>query len=182
MQHFLKERGNWHYKFKGEIMDVFTLYAGQGELVALRVGNEGIVVDAHMPECEEVSAAEIQQSLSTYFNNSIVRGLVLTSFDSDHAHPDGVDWILSNLTPDWVMYPKYYKDTDCATGVFRHINRHVQRRVNTAHPLVKHSVRIDRLDSRYLFGLGNNFSFELFSPHIEDMDCSNNVSVRARPS
>jgi competence protein ComEC len=28
-----------------------------------------------------------------------------------------------------------------------------------------------------LSGLSNNFPFELFSPHIDDMDCSNNCSI-----
>lgn len=161
-------------------MDVATFYVGQGELVGIRVGTEGIVIDAHMPNCEDVSSEEIQQSLKSYFKNSRVRGLVLTGLDSDHAHPDGVDWILTHLRPEWVMYPKYYKDTDSAADVFAHIERHVRQRAGTASPLVRHSMRLDRLDSREIKGLGANFSFELFSPHIEDMDCSNNCSIVAK--
>jgi len=33
------------------------------------------------------------------------------------------------------------------------------------------------MDSRYLDGLADHFTFELFSPHIEDMDSSNNSSI-----
>jgi competence protein ComEC len=39
------------------------------------------------------------------------------------------------------------------------------------------SVRLDLLAQRQLKGLSENFDFELFSPHIEDMDCSNNCSI-----
>jgi hypothetical protein len=31
-------------------MDIFTLYAGQGSLAAVRAGDEAIIVDAHMPD------------------------------------------------------------------------------------------------------------------------------------
>ncbi len=78
------------------------------------------------------------------------------------------------------MYPKYYKDTDCATAVFNSINKHERRRAATAHPLVRHSVRIDKMESRVIAGLGRNFTVELFSPHFEDMDSSNNCSIVAK--
>ncbi len=120
---------------------------------------------------------QIESSLRDYVRNTHVRGLILTGFDSDHAHAEGVDSILTHQEPDWVMYPKYYKDTDCASAVFAAIDRHVRRRERGSHPLVRHSVRLDRLDSRHLTGLANSFRFELFSPHIEDMGSSNNSSI-----
>jgi competence protein ComEC len=39
------------------------------------------------------------------------------------------------------------------------------------------SVRLDKLANRGLPGLSDNFDLELFSPHIEDMDSSNNCSI-----
>lgn len=161
-------------------MDVLTLFVGQGSLVGIRAGNEGIIVDAHMPECEDVTPEEIQQSLSTYFRGIPVRGLILTGFDSDHAHSGGVEWILSQFTPDWIMYPKYFKDTDCAGDVFGSITKHEKRRTTTARPLARYSIRLDRLDHREVTGLGRNFTIELFSPHLEDMDSSNNCSIVAK--
>jgi beta-lactamase superfamily II metal-dependent hydrolase len=109
-----------------------------------------------------------------------VRGLVLTGLDGDHAHPLGVDWILNRFQPSWIMYPKYYKDTDCAAEVFAHIYRYEAKRRAQGRPFKRYSVRVDRLDSREITGLGTYFSFELFSPHIEDMDCSNNCSIVAK--
>jgi beta-lactamase superfamily II metal-dependent hydrolase len=79
--------------------------------------------------------------------------------------------------PDWIMYPTYYKDTDVASEVFSIVARHVRRRESTSRPLARKSVRTDRVESRHLSGLANFFSFELFSPHMDDMDCSNNSSI-----
>src|SRR5260221_14448478 len=75
------------------------------------------------------------------------------------------------------MYPKYYKDTDAASAVFATIAREVTRREKTERPLVRYSVRVDMVDSRILAGLATFFSFELFSPHMDDMDSSNNSSI-----
>lgn len=158
-------------------MDIFTLYVAQGSLVAIRSGNEAIIVDAHMPTCDEVTKEQIERSLRDYLAHSIVRGLVLTGLDCDHACPAGVESILTNQTPDWVMYPKCYKDTEAATEVFQIIDKHQARREATDRPLVRKSVRVDHVDSRILPGLASNFTFELFSPHMADMESSNNSSI-----
>src|SRR5829696_8358094 len=119
-------------------MDIFTLYAAQGDLAAVRAGNEAVIIDAHMPDCDDVTPSQIEQSLDVYLAGRHVRGLILTGLDKDHACPAGVDSILTRYLPDWVMYPTYYKDTDTATEVFKIIERHRQRRANTARPLVRH--------------------------------------------
>jgi beta-lactamase superfamily II metal-dependent hydrolase len=161
-------------------VDVLTAFVDQGALAGIRIGGEGVIVDAHMPECENVHPKEIQQSLTAYFRGVDVKGLILTGFDSDHAHDLGVEWILATFEPAWIMYPKYYKPTDCATAVFNSIKKHERRRVTTARPLIRHSIRIDRIASRFIAGLGTNFTVELFSPHFEDMDSSNNCSIVAK--
>jgi len=106
-----------------------------------------------------------------------VKGLILTGFDCDHSEITGVSIILLKYRPDWVMYPKYFKDSDEASLVFKLIEQEERLRQNTAHPLRRVSVRLDQLNFRKLQGLSSNFDFELFSPHIEDMDCSNNCSI-----
>lgn len=158
-------------------MDVFTLYVGQGALAAVRTGDEAIVIDSHMPNGDDVTPEQIQKSLDSYLSKKKVRGLILTGLDKDHACPVGVEYILTTYEPDWVMYPKYYKDTDTASEVFDIIAKHEKRREKTSHPLERKSVRVDRVDSRYLTGLAIYFSFELFSPHMDDMDSSNNSSI-----
>ena len=58
-------------------------------------------------------------------------GIVLTGFDDDHADPDGLDWLLEDYAAAWVMYPKYYKETENARLVFNVIRKHERRRENT---------------------------------------------------
>lgn len=158
-------------------MDVFTLYAAQGDLVAVRAGDEAIIVDAHMPNCDDVNQDQIEGSLISYLAKHKVCGLIITGLDKDHACPAGVESILTRYVPDWVMYPKYYKPSDAATEVFNIITRHVNRRASTSRPLLRKSVRVDRVDSRYFDDLATYFKFELFSPHMADMDSSNNSSI-----
>ena len=75
------------------------------------------------------------------------------------------------------MYPTYYKDSDEAKRVFAlHRCGAIDGAARNI-PLQKVSVRVDKLPNRRLTGLSGKFDFELFSPHIEDMDCSNNCSI-----
>ncbi len=160
-------------------MDVFTLYVAQGHLSVVRSHDEAIIIDAHMPDCDgDVSCEAIVRTLTDYLRNVRVRGLVLTGLDRDHAHPPGVELILKKWTPDWVMYPTVYKETDAADEVFATIEREVTRRKSTSRALTRESVRLDKVDSRLLRReLSNEFNLELFSPHVEDMDSSNNSSI-----
>ena len=158
-------------------MDVFTLYVGQGDLTAIRAGNEAIVVDAHMPDGDDLAQKQIETSLDWYLSKSRVRGLILTGFDRDHACPAGVDYILTRYKPDWVMYPKYFKDSDSAADCFKIIEAHVKLRRLSPRPLTRVSVRVDHVESRFFNDLAANFRLELFSPHMADMDSSNNSSI-----
>ena len=158
-------------------MDILTLYVAQGSLAAVRSGQEVLLIDAHMPNCDDVTQDEIEASLEVFIGARTVRGLILTGLDKDHACPAGIDSILVRYSPDWVMYPTYYKNTDAATEVFRIIDREVNRRNRSASPLTRKSVHVARADARYLSGLSSQFRFELFSPHMGDMDSSNNSSI-----
>lgn len=157
-------------------MEILTLYVGQGALAVVRNAGEAVFIDSLLPS-EDVERDRVTSKLDLMMRNNTAAGLILTGFDSDHCCPDGVEFILSRYAPRWVMYPKYYKDTDCAGEVFRIIDRHERKRAGSQRPLVRHSVRVDNVASRTLPGLSPSFFFELFSPHIEDMDHSNNSSI-----
>lgn len=155
-------------------MEVLTLYVGQGNFAVVRHGTQAIVVDTRwLAERSD----DIESKVGRFLQRRDLVGVVLTGLDNDHADPVGLDWLLRNYAPPWVMYPKYYKDTDNAKLVFNVIRKHEQRRKSTANPLERVSVRLDRLESRYLDDLVEEFELELFSPHIEDMDNSNNCSI-----
>jgi beta-lactamase superfamily II metal-dependent hydrolase len=166
-----------HISLKRGAMDILTLYVGQGALAAVRAGNEAVIIDAHMPNCDDVTQDQIEQTLDSYLSKKAVRGLILTGLDKDHACPAGVELILTKYEPSWIMYPTCYKDSDAAGKVFNIITRHEKRREKTSRPLLRKSVRVDRVESRQLTGLATNFAFELFSPHMDDMDSSNNSSI-----
>ena len=158
-------------------MDVITVNVGQGALSVVRHNAEAIVIDARIPPSGDETVAYVKGMLATYLKGYYVRGLILTSFDKDHADISGVSLILLKYRPDWVMYPKYYKDTEEAGLIFRLIDEQEKARKVTTNPLKRYSVRLDQLSSRLLTGLSLQFQFELFSPHIEDMDNSNNSSI-----
>ncbi len=146
-------------------------------LSAIRSGSEAIIVDSHMPNTDDVTQEQIELSLQYYLRNSNVTGFILTGFDRDHACPAGVESILTSFSPSWIMYPKYYKDSDAATEVFNIISRHEKNRSASDNPLIRVSVRVDNVESRFLEELSTQFKFELFSPHMDDMDNSNNSSI-----
>ena len=101
-------------------MEVLTVYVGQGELAAVRHRGEAVIVDSRwLTE----RAEDIEHQLRLFLKNHLLAGLVLTGFDDDHADPFGVDNILEAYQPDWVMYPKYYKDTKNADEVFNVIRK-----------------------------------------------------------
>ncbi len=155
-------------------MEVLTLYVGQGNFAVVRHGSQAIAVDTRwLADCSD----DIEATVSRFLQQRELAGVVLTGLDDDHADPVGLDWLLENYTPNWVMYPKHYKDTENAKKVFNVVRKHKQRRKNTRNPLERVPVRLDRLESRYLDDLSEAFQLELFSPHIEDMDNSNNCSI-----
>ena len=161
-------------------MDIVTVNVGQGSLAIIRHNAEAIIVDARIPPPGDDTVAYVKEIFSIYLKDHYVRGLILTGFDSDHSNAAGIGLVLIKYRPDWVMYPKYYKDTEQAKKVFKIIEQEEKNRKHTANPLRRFSVRLDTLESRILKGLSSYFEFELFSPHIEDMDNSNNSSIVLR--
>jgi len=161
-------------------MDIVTLNVGQGALAVIRHNGEAIIADSRIPPADDERVANVKGILTTCLKGHYVRGLILTGFDSDHAHASGVSLILNKYRPDWILYSKYFKDTGEASRVFKTILQHEKERLNTAKPFYRYSVRVDNVNSRFLPGLSSCFSFELFSPHIDDMDSSNDSSIVLR--
>ncbi len=158
-------------------MNIITANVGQGALSIVRHNGEAILVDSRIPPSGDETVAYVKELLAVSLKDHFVKGLILTGFDDDHSDLDGASIILRKYRPDWIMYPKYYKDSKEARRVFALINDEERTRSTSAKPLMKVSVRLDQLADRKLKGLSEHFDFELFSPHIEDMDSSNNCSI-----
>ncbi len=161
-------------------MDIITVNVGQGALAIVRHNDDAIIIDSCIPPSGDDTVAYVKGMLAAFLKNYFVRGLILTSFDEDHSDATGVGIVLKKYRPDWVMYPKYYKDTEQAKNVFQIIDQQEKERAGSGSPLKRISVRLDKIDSRMLKGLSQHFDFELFSPHTEDMDNSNNSGVVLR--
>lgn len=158
-------------------MNIITAAVGQGAMTVVRHAGESIIVDSRIPPSDDKTVAFAKELLALSLKGHNVRGLVLTGFDDDHSDIVGTSIILRKYRPDWVMYPKYFKESTEAKLVFALIDEEEKLRRNSVNPLKRVSVRLDQLAQRNLNGLSENFDFELFSPHIKDMDCSNNCSI-----
>ena len=157
-------------------MQIITGNVGQGALSIIRHQGEAIIVDTNIPAIGE-TVTFVKELLVYALKGYNVKGLILTGFDDDHCDDVGVALILRKYRPDWVLYPTYYKDSQTCGRVFAVIDGEVSARRPSARPLQKRSVRVDNVASRRLSGLSEQFDFELFSPHVEDMDSSNNCSI-----
>ena len=158
-------------------MNIVTVNVGQGALAIVRHQKEAIIVDARIPPSNDRTVAYVKEIMALSLKDHCVKGLILTGFDDDHSEIANASIVLRKYRPDWIMYPTYYKDSDEAKRVFALINTEEAARQRTNNPLKKVSERVDKLANRRLTGLSGKFDFELFSPHIEDMDCSNNCSI-----
>lgn len=157
-------------------MQIITGNVGQGALAIVRHQGEAVIVDTNIPPAGD-TVAFVKELLVFALKGYRLKGLILTGFDDDHSDDVGVSLVLRKYRPDWVMYPTYYKDSKTAGRVFAVIDGEVAARKASTSPLARKSVRLDNVASRKLTGLSDQFDFELFSPHIEDMDCSNNCSI-----
>ena len=158
-------------------MNIITVNVGQGALAIVRNEGEAILIDSRIPPSSDNTVAYVKELLAVSLKEHHVKGFILTGFDDDHSDVVGASIILRKYRPDWVMYPKYYKNSAEAKAVFALIDEEVNSRRNLRSPLMRVSVRLDQLADRNLHGLSDHFDFELFSPHIEDMDSSNNCSI-----
>jgi beta-lactamase superfamily II metal-dependent hydrolase len=158
-------------------MNVLTANVGQGALAIVRHKSEAIIVDSRIPPCDDTTVAFVKELMAVSLKGHYVKGLILTGFDNDHSDIAGTSIVLRKYRPEWIMYPTYYKDTRETKLIFGLIDEEVESRRTSRNPLRTISVRLDRLENRTLHGLSDHFTFELFSPHINDMDCSNNCSI-----
>src|SRR5260370_31227641 len=121
-------------------MNIVTINVGQGALAIVRHQGEAIIVDSRIPPSGDKTVAHVKELLAKGLKDHFVKGLILTGFDADHSDLDGASIVLRKYRPDWVMYPKYFKDSTEAKSVFALIDSEVKARSSTSNPLRKVSV------------------------------------------
>jgi competence protein ComEC len=153
-------------------MQIFTLNVGQGQLVVVTGTAQAIIIDTYVPLNPSNDIVNVKSALASILAGKELVGLLVTGFDSDHFNEVGMKIVLNKYRPNWIMYPKYFKQTKTADACFA-----VIKGFEAQKPFKRVSVALDKNESRFYRSLSNDFQFEMFSPHSEDMDSSNNCSI-----
>jgi competence protein ComEC len=153
-------------------MKIYTLNVGQGQFVVVVGDTEAIIVDTSIPLSPAKPIVHVKSALADILKGKNLVGLMITGFDADHFNEVGVKIALHKYRPNWIMYPKYFKDSKVATAGFAVIKEFEKEKEFT-----KYSISLSENDKRHYTKLSDDFSFEVFSPHKEDMDSSNNCSL-----
>ena len=154
-------------------MNIYTLNVGQGQFVVVVGNTEAIIVDTFIPLNPVQDIIYVKAALSNILSGKKFIGLMITGFDADHFNEVGMKVVLNKYRPDWIMYPKYFKETKTANACFGVIGSFESQK-----KIQRISVSLGRDDTRiYNHGMSNDFTFEVFSPHASDMNSSNNCSL-----
>jgi|SRR5450759_2038901 competence protein ComEC len=153
-------------------MKIYTLNVGQGQFVVVVSNSEAIIVDTSVPLSPKNPIINVKSALADILKGKNLVGLMITGFDADHFNEVGVKIALNKYRPDWIMYPKYFKDSKNASSAFAAI-----KEFEKGNEFAKYSISLSDNNKRHYSDLSKDFSFEVFSPHKEDMDSSNNCSL-----
>jgi len=153
-------------------MQIYTLNVGQGQFVVVTGDSQAFIVDTYVPLETSGPVVNVKAALASSLQGKELVGLIVTGFDADHFNEVGIKIVLNKYRPDWIMYPKYFKQTRTADACFAAI-----RSFENAKEFTKCSVSLSQNDTRFYAKLSRDFAFEVFSPHSADMNSSNNCSL-----
>lgn len=156
-------------------MEIYTLNVGQGQFVVVTGDTQAVIVDTYVPLNPTNDVVHVKAALATILQGKELVGLMVTGFDSDHFNEVGMKIVLNKYRPNWIMYPKYFKETNVADACFGAIKSFESQKA-----FVRHSVSLSQNDTRFYNKLSTDFQFEIFSPHSADMNSSNNCSLVCR--
>lgn len=153
-------------------MDIYTLNVGQGQFVVITGKTQAFIVDTFVALNPTNDIINIKGALSKILEGKELGGLIVTGFDADHFNEIGIRIVLNKYRPNWIMYPKYFKETETANTCFNIIKGFESRKV-----FKRVSVLLSKNNMRFYNELSSEFNFEIFSPHEADMNSSNNCSL-----
>lgn len=153
-------------------MKIYTLNVGQGQFVVIVGEKEAFIVDTYVPLDPKTDIVNVKGALATILKDKILIGLVVTGFDADHFNEVGIKIVLNKYRPNWIMYPKYFKKTQNADACFAVIKSFEKEKI-----FERISVSLSQNNTRFYSKLSSEFEFEVFSPHADDMNSSNNCSL-----
>lgn len=153
-------------------MIIYTLNVGQGQFIVVTGETQALIIDTYVPLYPTNDVINVKGALATALAGKELVGLMISGFDSDHFNEVGVKLILNKYRPNWIMYPRYFKDTRTADACFSAIKTFEGQK-----SFIKISVSLEKNDTRFYNSLSTDFEIEVFSPHSEDMNSSNNCSL-----
>lgn len=153
-------------------MQIYTLNVGQGQLVVVVGVTEAFIVDTHVTLDSGQETEFVVGALAKILKDKHLAGLIVTGFDADHFCEVGMKIVLNKYRPDWLMYPKYFKETDTAKKCFAVIDS-----IDKQKEITRHSILLGNTTARFYYKYSKEFYFEVFSPHSSDMNSSNNCSI-----
>lgn len=156
-------------------MNIYTLNVGQGQFVVVTGQKEAFIVDSYVPISPKSPIINVKGALANILANKELIGLIITGFDADHFNEVGMKIILNKYRPNWIMYPKYFKNTSVADNCFNVIDS-----FESSKQIKRYSVILSENSKRFYNDLSNEFYYEVFSPHSADMNSSNNCSLVCR--
>lgn len=156
-------------------MEIYTLNVSQGQFVVVVGKDDAFVVDTFVPLSSQQDTVFVKGALSKILAGKRLVGLLVTGFDADHFCEAGMKLVLNKYRPDWLMYPKYFKETTTANNCFAAI-----KVLEGEKSISRYSVALNDNSKRFYNRLSEEFSFEIFSPHKRDMNSSNNCSIVCR--
>jgi beta-lactamase superfamily II metal-dependent hydrolase len=151
-------------------MKIYTLNIGQGQFVVITGDTQAIIIDTYFSYQPKHPIIHVKSALTDILKNKYLVGLMITGFDDDHFNEDGLKIVLNKYRPDWIMYPEYFKETKNASKCFDVIGTFDNQNAKFKRcPIL--------LGANNTTPSSKDFSFEIFSPHTEDMNSSNNCSL-----
>jgi beta-lactamase superfamily II metal-dependent hydrolase len=153
-------------------MNIYTLNVGQGQFVVVTGDTQAIIIDTYIPLNPTNDIIHVKAALAKILQGKELVGLMVTGFDADHFNEVGMRIVLNKYRPNWIMYPKYFKDTRTADSCFEVIKFFEKEKKFQRWP-----VNLEENNKRLYKTLSTEFTIEAFSPHSEDMNSSNNCSL-----
>ncbi len=153
-------------------MKIYTLNVGQGQFVVVVGTSEALIVDTSVPLSPAHPIINVKSALADILSEKYLVGLIITGFDADHFNEVGIKIALNKYRPNWIMYPRYFKKSTAADAGFAAIKEFEKQK-----EITKYSISLSDNVKRHYQNMSKEFSFEVFSPHKEDMDSSNNSSL-----
>jgi beta-lactamase superfamily II metal-dependent hydrolase len=155
------------------VVNIYTLNVGQGQFVVVSGTSEAIIVDTSIPLAPKKPIIHVGAALADILKGKKFIGLMITGFDGDHFNEIGVRMALNKYRPNWIMFPRYSKKTVAANAAFKAIEEFEDANSKFR----RFPINLEQNSTRFYYKLSDDFFFEVFSPHADDMNSSNNCSL-----